>query len=522
MKYQDFDVWIIKENERYRVKTVSTANGKSLGEAKGVLSLDPNRISAGLKALTGGKVDSAFLKSFGGYLHENLFRDQIRDLYQQSIGRANSKKGVRIRLRIDPPEISALPWELLYDLGQDCFLATSVAIPLTRYIDLTRAVRDLKTKPPIKVLLVVPANSGLNVEKEKSVIVAELRKLTERIPIELRVLDGAVTVDLIDRELTKERSYHILHFIGHGSFCNDEAALMINSEKAENELISANSFALYFQDYPSLKLIVLNSCKGAAVSSTEPLRGMAPQLVRKGIPAVIAMQYAITDEDAITFAKGFYLALCGSDMAGRVDAAVSHARRRICQTSDATVGFATPVLFMRSEKGIIFDFGRKRVMANSPEVATDDAKAQPALGGASAIPLWQDVLVTLENNLAARRKTKKASEKGGQVIAEKKKENLVTEQQEIEKEKAAVAEVEDRIWPWYKTLTVAVTLSVLLIFASSVKFFNVLFLDNWIEKKLISYASAHGGGVQKPDHDKEVATVLLDYEGLTPGLRGKS
>jgi tetratricopeptide (TPR) repeat protein len=69
------------------------------------------------------------------------------------------------------------------------------------------------------------------------------------------------------------------------------------------------------------------------------------------VPAVVAMQFPITDEAAITFARGFYTALS----VGRpVDAAVSYARLAIF-ADDNDVEWATPVLYMRAPDGRIFD-----------------------------------------------------------------------------------------------------------------------------------------------------------------------
>ena len=55
-------------------------------------------------------------------------------------------------------------------------------------------------------------------------------------------------------------------------------------------------------DHRSLRLAVLNSCEGARATAADPFSGTAQSLVQQGIPAVVAMQFEITDEAAITFA----------------------------------------------------------------------------------------------------------------------------------------------------------------------------------------------------------------------------
>ncbi|HEX2370177.1 MAG TPA: CHAT domain-containing protein, partial [Acidimicrobiia bacterium] len=58
--------------------------------------------------------------------------------------------------------------------------------------------------------------------------------------------------------------------------------------------------------YRPLRLALLNACEGARGSASDPFAGAAQSLVQQGIPAVIAMQFPITDRAAILFAQEFY------------------------------------------------------------------------------------------------------------------------------------------------------------------------------------------------------------------------
>jgi WD40 repeat protein len=73
--------------------------------------------------------------------------------------------------------------------------------------------------------------------------------------------------------------------------------------------------------------------------------------VRRGIPAVLAMQYEITDRAAIEFARAFYEALADGLP---VDAAVAEARIAVSLGVTNTVEWGTPVLYMRSPDGVLF------------------------------------------------------------------------------------------------------------------------------------------------------------------------
>ena len=88
----------------------------------------------------------------------------MRDLYHESLGRVqqDEEKGLRLRLCIDPPALSALPWELAYDRTRDT-LATSSETPLTRYITLQEPIDELRTAPPVSVLVAIPDGSDLDV-----------------------------------------------------------------------------------------------------------------------------------------------------------------------------------------------------------------------------------------------------------------------------------------------------------------------------------------------------------------------
>ncbi len=73
----------------------------------------------------------------------------------------------------------------------------------------------------------------------------------------------------------------------------------------------------------NLRLVVLNACEGARHGETDAFGGVAQTLLQQSIPAVVAMQLAIPDRAAVTFAERFYAALAEGEP---VDAAISEAR----------------------------------------------------------------------------------------------------------------------------------------------------------------------------------------------------
>jgi CHAT domain-containing protein len=75
-------------------------------------------------------------------------------------------------------------------------------------------------------------------------------------------------------------------------------------------------------------------------------------LIRREVPAVVAMQFEITDSAAIRFAETFYQHVAK----GRsVDDSVMRARRAVKMANRNSLEWGTPVLYLRAPDGRIFD-----------------------------------------------------------------------------------------------------------------------------------------------------------------------
>lgn len=353
MEYRNFDLWIgIQTAGGYPLRASSETQGQARGQM--ALDLQSTSLQTYLEKLAAWATDEAFLIEFGTFLYNSLFTGDIASLFQLSLGEVmgQEEQGLRIRLRIDPPEISALAWEYLYLPTQKYFLGTSNKTPLTRYLEVFQPIVALRTVLPLKVLVAIPSGSRLDTQKEKDILTEALAQLEDS--IQPRLLEGNVTRTTVANALLEER-YHVFHFIGHGTFRGDQGHLLFNDETGGRDLISDDVFARFFLDEPSMKLIVLNACEGAMVSSSKPMVGMAPKLVERGIPAVIAHQYSVMDQAAIRFARAFYRSLCLGTEAGHVDAAMAHARNQLSIHFPAERSLGAPVLFMRAPNGLIFD-----------------------------------------------------------------------------------------------------------------------------------------------------------------------
>ena len=129
-----------------------------------------------------------------------------------------------------------------------------------------------------------------------------------------------------------------------------ESGLILENADSRARLVGGQQLGMMLCDRRSVRLVVLNACATAPTPSEDPLAGIATCLMEYGVSAVVAMQFAMTDESALTFADEFYRAVASGDA---VDTAVTRARRVLAAQSD--VEWATPALFMRVADGRLFD-----------------------------------------------------------------------------------------------------------------------------------------------------------------------
>lgn len=368
MRYENFDIWI---EDRYQDGYPLRASSTRFGEVRNTLSLDPMSAELGeaVQSLTARETDEGFLVELGKKLHGYLFGGEVGILFSESYGDVSQDgdSGLRVRLRIVPPEISALPWELLYSPSIGDFLATSEQCPLVRYLEIHQRIRALETPLPLRMLVAIPGGVDPYPELDTSVEKASVLQALD--PLKGAViptfLEGHVDYARISDALLEERC-HCFHFIGHGDFRDGKGFLLLNTKNGDDPWVDEDRFARLFANHEPMKLVVLNACKGAEVSSSRPFVGMAPNLVKRGIPAVVAMQYAIADDAAVLFAREFYGKLFRGWNKGRVDVAISHARNRLLADFPGEREMATPVLFLRAGEGVLFNLVTGNRLEDAP------------------------------------------------------------------------------------------------------------------------------------------------------------
>jgi hypothetical protein len=295
------------------------------------------------------------MKAVGETLFNAIFPRRILKFWSRTVGGLADETGLRIRLHIDPLELMALPWELIFE---EEYVGLRLRFPIVRYLDLPYPPKPLAVEPPLRVLVAVSQPKDLrpfNADAELANIRAALGQVTQR--IEVDVLEVARRDELLTR---LRRGYHVLHFVGHGTFEGDEGYLALEDPEGRADLISALLLGQIVAD-SNLRLAVLNACETATIGPGNAFGGVAHQMVKGGIPAVVAMQLIVADQTVVAFSRQFYGALADG---WSVDTAVQEGRRSIMTALGSDwadfVDWAVPTLYMRAPDGMILQMQEQR------------------------------------------------------------------------------------------------------------------------------------------------------------------
>ncbi|MFK8113978.1 MAG: CHAT domain-containing protein [Rubripirellula sp.] len=302
-------------------------------------------------------------EELGNDLYDALFHGEAKSLLKDCLQSLSNRSGglrIKIHLSVDSPssaKLSQLPWELLRDSETQSCLNLSQRTPVVRYIDVPKPFSSLAFKPPFRVLVVISNPSDvaqLDLARERELIESNWGK---RDGVHIEFLEKASTQEL--QQQLQQGVFHALHFMGHGDFDPESGrgVLVMENDNGTAQFISGRALGNLLADAPSLRFVFLNACKTAqshATNSKEAFAGVSTALLMAGVPAVVAMQYPISDEAAIAFSKTFYRLLPACHPLEKV---VAEARKSVFQLQESSgrSEWATPVLFMRTDDGRVFE-----------------------------------------------------------------------------------------------------------------------------------------------------------------------
>ncbi len=346
--YLRFDLLLDRNDAGYRARVLDSP----VGQASAALELPPDF------APTAAGQTQTVLQATGRSLFAVLFRAEVENCYRRSLDSARRQDaGLRIRLRLaDAPALDGWPWETLFDPQQQRFLGLASDTSLVRFLDLPVPESRPAVKPPLRMLVVIanPTDTPpLDVEQEWARLAAAVEPLEMRGLLQLERLDQASLSGLQRR--WRQQETHLLHFIGHGLFdpSAQQGFLLFEDDMRRSRPVNGQQLGALLGGRPPA-LVFLNACEGARSASGGAFRGVAQGLVQQGIPAVIAMQAAISDSAALALSQEFYGAIADGYA---VDAALAEARKAVFAAQDVggLAEWALPVLFMRTPDGRLFD-----------------------------------------------------------------------------------------------------------------------------------------------------------------------
>ena len=380
--YLNFDLSLSGDENQYRAKvTESPAGHASLNFTLPFSKAELNNFiqttsqnRSNTRSLDLEPSDIQTVETLGNKLFSCLITGEIAERFRTSLAIADTQdKGLRIRFGFsDAPTLIDIPWELLFDSANKKYIGLSNKTPIIRKLDLATLPRLRQIHGCLQVLVMISSpkdHSPLNVEQEWQQINEATAELQKTNRIALTKIEPSLTS--LQSELRND-DYHVFHYIGHGGFdkATNDGVLVLEDSERNGHIVTAQDLGTMLHDESSLQLAFLNSCHGARTSIADPFAGVGQTLLQNGMPAVIAMQFEITDDAAITFSSELYSALT---VGYSIERAVAEGRKAI-SISVNKIEWATPVLYTSLEGGALIHRGEsssKKVEAKKTPESKD-------------------------------------------------------------------------------------------------------------------------------------------------------
>jgi hypothetical protein len=316
---------------------------------------------------------------------KNDDQTSIRELFKDAARRAGNLGGVRLRLIIADPALKRLPWEYAYFDptgvgGPDSmsgFLALNPCFSIMRHEPLPHphpvtkdAGTDLTNLRMVVAVASPKTQRELDVDKEIASITQAVKDFdVDGVRFSLVSLLNATPPE-VAQTLQGAGSTDIFHFAGHGvtettrrdpfsiGKMREEGFLYFIDDKITRTeaKVRADDLAALLQA-AGVHLAIFGACTSGMRSERYPWDGVAGALVKRDIPAIIAMQYEVIDTHAIAFTRSFYGALAAGLS---LDEAMSAGRLAMYGVTSEQLdqpGFlewGVPVLYSRLADGKIF------------------------------------------------------------------------------------------------------------------------------------------------------------------------
>jgi hypothetical protein len=344
----------------------------TFAEYRGARALEAVRIGGGwrqklarevgkLRSFIEGESDQytrAALAALGESLFELILKGEVRDLLlsARTTARLGLSDGrVPFQLVAQDPRILAWPWEYMRHKGD--FICREFH-PISRGVFTSQF--DFNEGPRRQARLSVLLMSGVEPgdpltkpgEQKQSILNAfrdALGEDADRITI---TVEDAIAPEALAAKL-RRKSYDVVHFYGHGGFDSAGGYLRLKHKNKKDEYDFYGSDMRSLFSKPGTRLVFLNACEtGAAGEGDRAQSSVANELMRTGVPAVIATQFKMPVGNAQLFAGSVYRAIAqGKSLTD----AMAEGRSRISYITDALfVDWGIPVLYTSDPNVVLF------------------------------------------------------------------------------------------------------------------------------------------------------------------------
>ena len=281
--------------------------------------------------------------------------------------------GQRLELAIESadPALLGLPFEALR-LPDGRLLATQPGVVMWRRPAGLAAPAQPLLAGPLKLLVAVGApdegltrSAVLDHERELQSILDAVEPLNQQDNAQVRILEVGHPAEIA--QAFARDAYHVLHLSCHGG----PGVLELEDEDGRPVPISPAALLAPLRPLGRpLPLVLLNTCHGGVAAAAPgqapdaPAASFALALLQAGVPAVLAMQTAVSDSYATALARAFYGHLAQGEHL-RPSRALALARQQLeaerqralrAGTAPAPE-YATATLYIAGEETPLADFG---------------------------------------------------------------------------------------------------------------------------------------------------------------------
>jgi hypothetical protein len=246
------------------------------------------------------------------------------------------------------PALKGMPWEFLYEEDDDRgrFLATETRFLLTRFVPPRNRrvyVKEAEGNIRVQFIAALPREKFALDILNFQTFCGEVAEATRGKGLEVLPPIQSWNEEAV-REAMSASQCHVVHVVG---LCRGEPGdpkMFLEGWTDPGPLVDA----LTPDGAARPQLVILQLCDDKDGDASENFERLAPALIDKDVPAVLAMQYAGTAEDGGVGAD-FYTRLCDGMKIGE---AVQRSRNRL-YSGHLNRRFGTPVLYLQGDGPLV-------------------------------------------------------------------------------------------------------------------------------------------------------------------------